>query len=100
MDCEFAMLRDNYQARIYSPASGDTNFDRQSRYYNGVDAEGNPTITVGAYQEIAKKGEYTWSVAAGTLGATQANTAYRLNLSAPVTTYTAMGILELVYEQE
>jgi hypothetical protein len=29
------MLRDNYQARIYSPASGDTNFDRQSRYYNG-----------------------------------------------------------------
>lgn len=67
---------------------------------NVTDAEGNPTITVGAYQEIAKKGEYTWSVAAGTLGATQANTAYRLNLSAPVTTYTAMGILELVYEQE
>ena len=46
MDCEFAMLRDNYQARIYSPASGDTNFDRQSRYYNGVDAEGNSSVTV------------------------------------------------------
>jgi hypothetical protein len=36
MDCEFAMLRDNYQARIYSPMDGvDTNFDKQSRYYNG-----------------------------------------------------------------
>ena len=36
MDCEFAMIKDNYQARIYSPMDGvDTNFDRQSRYYNG-----------------------------------------------------------------
>ena len=41
MDCEFAMLRDNYQARIYSPMNGvDTNFDRQSRYYNGNGANG------------------------------------------------------------
>jgi hypothetical protein len=46
MDCEFAMIKDNYQARIYSPADGDTNFDRQSRYYNGVDAEGNSSITL------------------------------------------------------
>ena len=46
MDCEFAMIKDNYQARIYSPADGDTNFDRQSRYYNGVDAEGNDSITL------------------------------------------------------
>lgn len=41
MDCEFAMLKDNYQARIYSPMDGvDTNFDRQSRYYNGNGANG------------------------------------------------------------
>ena len=47
MDCEFAMIKDNYQARIYSPMDGvDTNFDRQSRYYNGVDAEGNGSITL------------------------------------------------------
>ena len=58
-DCEFAMIKDNYQARIYSPygtgigangeptADGDTAWDRQSRYYNGVDAEGNDSITVG-----------------------------------------------------
>ena len=46
MDCEFAMIKDNYQARIYSPADGDTNFDRQSRYYNGKDAEGNTSVSV------------------------------------------------------
>lgn len=53
MDCEFAMLKDNYQARIYSPMDGvDTNFDRQSRYYNGnganskgiTFADGNVTV--------------------------------------------------------
>ena len=59
MDCEFAMLKDNYQARVYSPfghgvdkdgnptANGDTAFDRQSRYYNGKDADGNTSITLG-----------------------------------------------------
>lgn len=58
-DCEFAMVKDNYQARIYSPygygvgangdatADGDTAWDRQSRYYNGKDADGNSSITVG-----------------------------------------------------
>ena len=63
-DCEFAMLKDNYQARIYSPFGGDkydaagnklgssdpynydTNFNKQSRYYNGVDADGNTGITI------------------------------------------------------
>ena len=68
MDCEFAMVKDNYNARIYSPfgygvdkdgnptADGDTAWDRQSRYYNGVDAEGNSSITVGdkeyAYDDV------------------------------------------------
>ena len=63
-DCEFAMVKDNYQARIYSPFGGDkydadgnklgrsdaytydTNFNKQSRYYNGVDSDGNDSITV------------------------------------------------------
>ena len=53
-DCEFAMLKDNYQARIYSPFShgldkdgnptADISWDKQSRYYNGVDSEGNDSI--------------------------------------------------------
>ena len=56
-DCEFAMLKDNYQARIYSPfgngvdkngnATIDEMWDRQSRYLNGVDANGKDSITVG-----------------------------------------------------
>lgn len=54
VDAEFAMLRDNYQARVYSPFGGakdsnepDTAWTKQSRYYNGVDAEGNDSITLG-----------------------------------------------------
>ena len=53
VDAEFAMLRDNYQARVYSPFGGDrdgnpdTAWNKQSRYYNGVDAEGNDSITLG-----------------------------------------------------
>lgn len=46
MDCEFAMLKDNYQARIYSPVDADTNFNAQSRYYNGVDSEGKDSVNV------------------------------------------------------
>ena len=53
VDAEFAMLRDNYQARVYSPFGGDragnpdVGWDKQSRYYNGVDSEGNDSITLG-----------------------------------------------------
>lgn len=53
VDAEFAMLRDNYQARVYSPFGGDTagnadtSWNKQSRYYNGVDSEGNDSITLG-----------------------------------------------------
>jgi hypothetical protein len=45
VDAEFAMLKDNYQARVYSPFGGgydkdrnlqsDEMWDKQSRYYNG-----------------------------------------------------------------
>ena len=56
MDCEFAMVKGNYNARVYSPfgygvdkdgnLTADTMWDRQTRYYNGVDAEGNTSITL------------------------------------------------------
>lgn len=58
IDCEFAMRKDDYQARIYSPfgygvdkagnptVNGDEAFDRQSRYYNGVDSDGNTSTTI------------------------------------------------------
>lgn len=55
LDCEFAMIKDNYQARVYSPFGGskdgsspDTVWTKQSRYYNGTDASGNTSITLGA----------------------------------------------------
>ena len=46
LDCEFAMLKDNYQARVYSPYGSET-AGGQSRFYNGVDANGNSSITLG-----------------------------------------------------
>ena len=55
-DCEFAMRKDDYQARVYSPVAADTNWEAQSRFYNGVDAEGRDSITVGdktyAYDDV------------------------------------------------
>ncbi len=41
-DCDFAMIKDNYVARIYSPIDG-TKMEQQTqpRFYGGVDAEGN-----------------------------------------------------------
>jgi hypothetical protein len=35
MDCEFAMRKGDFVARVYSPVAADTNFDAQSRYYGG-----------------------------------------------------------------
>lgn len=39
LDCEFAMVKDNYNARVYSPMDGvaGTSWEAQSRYYNGVE---------------------------------------------------------------
>ena len=62
-DCEFAMIKDNYQARVYSPfgsfvdAEGNPTENilaRQSRYMNGVDAEGNKVdpVTGVAYDDV------------------------------------------------
>ena len=39
-DQDFAMIKGNYQARVYSPFNGET-VDAQSRFYGGKDAEGN-----------------------------------------------------------
>lgn len=45
-DCEFALIKDNYEARVYSPFDWTTEKTIQSRYYNGEDANGNTSITV------------------------------------------------------
>lgn len=55
-DCEFAMVKGDYQARIYSPYDGAALADRQTRFYNGKDASGNTSITIGgetyAYDDV------------------------------------------------
>ena len=48
MDCEFAMRKGDYIARIYSPVAADTNFDAQSRYYGGLDSNKQPIEKVTA----------------------------------------------------
>lgn len=62
-DCEFAMVKDNYQARIYSPYD----YQRpekpyQARFYNGKDANGNTSITVGqntyTFDDVTTKEDY------------------------------------------
>ena len=45
-DAEFAMIKDNYNARVYSPFDGNER-PAQSRFYNGVDDQGNSSITLG-----------------------------------------------------
>ena len=39
-DQDFAMIKDNYKARVYSPSNG-MGEDKQARFYGGKDAEGN-----------------------------------------------------------
>ena len=49
LDCEFAMIKDNYQARVYSPLAADTNWDAQSRYLNGKNPQGHIYEDVSRY---------------------------------------------------
>ena len=50
-DAEFAMIKDNYQARVYSPFDGNY-VEKQARYYNGKDAEGNDIEDVTAAPDM------------------------------------------------
>ena len=46
-DCEFALRADDYQARIYSPYDyEDVEKEYNARWLNGVDADGNESITL------------------------------------------------------
>lgn len=58
-DCEFAMRKDDYQARYYSPYDGKQEIGtRQARYLNGKDAEGNTSITITDSQGVQHTYEY------------------------------------------
>lgn len=48
VECEFALVADNFHARLYSPLDwAQPQVEKQSRYYNGVDADVNDSITLG-----------------------------------------------------
>ena len=48
VECEFALIADDFHARLYSPLDWEQpQAEKQSRYYNGVDADGNDSITLG-----------------------------------------------------
>lgn len=48
IECEFALIADNFNARLYSPLDWEQpQVEKQSRYYNGVDSEGKDSITLG-----------------------------------------------------
>ena len=57
-DCEFAMRKDDYQARYYSPYDGKPQADKQARYLNGKDAEGNTSITITDSQGVQHTYQY------------------------------------------
>ena len=57
-DCEFTMRKDDYQARYYSPYDGKPQADKQARYLNGKDAEGNTSITVTDSQGVQHTYQY------------------------------------------
>lgn len=61
-DCEFAMVKDNYEARIYSPYDWTTQKTGQSRYYNGKDASDNTSVTVAGktynFDDVTASGDY------------------------------------------
>lgn len=53
LDCEFAMIADNYQARIYSPYDyKNGGADKQARWFNGKDANGEPIDDVTAGPDL------------------------------------------------
>ena len=52
-DCEFALVKDNYQARIYSPYDGTYGEpDKQTRFYGGQDDQKQPIESVTAGNDI------------------------------------------------
>lgn len=58
-DCEFAMLKDDYQARIYSPYDAD---NAELEYHdwhklNGTDEKGNTSMTLNQYVTLDVEGQ-------------------------------------------
>lgn len=66
-DADFAMIKDNYVARVYSPIDGSANMTQQTqpRYYGGTDADGNSIPKV-----VTNADPYEWDSTANPFAAT------------------------------
>lgn len=59
MDCEFALRKDDYNARIYSPYDWEqAEADKQAIFLNGKDAAGNTSITITDSQNVSHTYQY------------------------------------------
>lgn len=58
-DCEFAMIKDNYNARIYSPF-GTEGTVKQARYYNGQDGAEDVTAKPDVYELHYNENPFTF----------------------------------------
>lgn len=57
-DCEFAMLKDDYQARVYSPYDWEhTEQEYQTRFLNGKDANGASSLTLDTNVDLNRDGK-------------------------------------------
>ena len=57
-DCEFAMLKDDYQARVYSPLDWEhPEHEYQTKWLNGVDADGKSSYTWKMTVDINRDGK-------------------------------------------
>ena len=57
-DCEFAMLKDDYQARVYSPYDWEhTEKEYQTRFLNGKDANGASSLTLDTNVDLNRDGK-------------------------------------------
>lgn len=57
-DCEFAMIKDDYQARVYSPYDYEVpEQEYQTKFLNGKDQDGNTEITVERLVELNRDGK-------------------------------------------
>lgn len=57
-DCEFAMIKDDYQARIYSPYDWEhTEQEYKTRYLNGVDEKGSSSYVLNSTVELNRDGK-------------------------------------------
>ena len=92
-DCEFAMLKDDYQARIYSPYDWEhTEVEyHNGMYLNGVDEKGNKSMTVTHNVELNADGK-TVTIAGDVYDVAENKFTYNGKEYTPQSFYKSLGL--------